>query len=274
MRDRYKKPPSLDEPPDLYQLPDILHDAMRTDDEEAENNEREDRRRRAVDALLKFARAEVAEARAEAARACAQLTEAIMAHVDLEKDVAQGLAKAITRHGAERANAQRFAETIARFGFEKSDAHGIAEAMAGGVATAGAQGIAKAMLTLAVRPLTGFEDFKENPRHYAWTFLAEAWLRILTAEDPVAELTRFLGTGRKRGRPADPDSWWRDTIIAGSVQEQVDSGLRIQDAFAVISADIHLTPDAVEKIYYAHRGKPGHKGYRKILEFADRAHQK
>jgi hypothetical protein len=126
------------------------------------------------------------------------------------------------------------------------------------------------MLALALGPLTGFEDLERNPRHYAWTFLAEAWLRILTAEDPVAELKRFLG--RKRGRPAD--NWWRDLIITCDVQEQVDSGSSIKDACVVISADLHLSPDAVEKVYYAHRENPGVQDKlrrRQLLDYADRS---
>jgi hypothetical protein len=272
MRNRYKKPPCFDAPPRLEQLPDILRDAMLTDDEVAEDNEGEARRREAIDALLKFARAEVAEARAEAARARAQLAEAI-ARQGVEKGDAQGIAKAIARQGVERANAQGVAEALARWGVEKPDAQGIAQALAGGVATADAQGIAKAMLALALGPLTGFEDLERNPRHYAWTFLAEAWLRILTAEDPVAELKRFLG--RKRGRPTD--NAWRDLIITFDVQEQVDSGSSVQDACAVISADINLSSDAVEKVYYAHRAKPGIQDKllrRQLLDYADRSQRK
>ena len=158
-------------------------------------------------------------------------------------------------------------------GIEKPDAHGIAAALAGGVATADAQGIAKAMLALALGPLSGFENFKRNPRHYAWTFLAEAWLRILTGEDPVAELKRFLGRDRKRGRPA-VDNTWRDLIITFDVQEQVDSGSSVKDACDVIGDDINLSPDAVEKVYYAHRANPcvQDKLYRRqLLDYADRS---
>jgi hypothetical protein len=272
MRNRHKKPPCFDAPPRLEQLPDVLRDAMLTDDEVAEDNEREADRREAVDALLKFARAEVAEARAEAARARPQLTEAI-ARRGVDEATAQGIAEAIARRSAERVNAQGTAEALTRLGIEKPDAQGIAEALAGGVATAGAQGIAKAMLALALGPLSGFEDFKRNPRHYAWTFLAEAWLRILTAEDPVAELKRFLG--RKRGRPAN--NAWRDLIITFDVQEQVDSGSTVKDACAVIGRDIYLTPDAVEKVYRAHRANPGVQDKllrRQLLDYADRSQRK
>jgi hypothetical protein len=274
MRNRYKNPPWFDdEPPRLKALPDILRAATLTDDEVAEDNEREAHRREAVDALLKFARAEVAEARAEAARARAQATEAI-ARRGVNKADAQGIAEAIARHGARRANAQSITEALTRLGVEKPDAQGIVEALAGGVATADAQGIAEAMLAIALGPLSGFEDFERNPRHYAWTFLAEAWLRILTAEDPVAELKRSLG--RKRGRPA-ADNAWRDLIITFDVQEQVDSGSSVKDACAVISADVNLSPDAVEKVYYAYRGNPGVQDKlrrRQLLDFADSSHRK
>src|SRR4051794_28984266 len=94
MRDRYKEPPCFDAPPHVEQLPDILRDAMLTDDEVAEDNEGEARRRESIDALLRFARAELTKARAEAARATAQLAEAL-AHQGLAKDVAQGVAKAM-----------------------------------------------------------------------------------------------------------------------------------------------------------------------------------
>jgi hypothetical protein len=274
MRNRYKNPSWYDdEPPRLQGLPDVLRDAMLTDDQLAEYNEGADRRREAVDALLKFARAEVAEARAVAARARAQVTEAI-ADRDVKEAVAQGIAENFARHGAKRANAQGIVEALTRLGVKKLDAQGIVEALAGGVATADAQGIVKTMLALALGPLSGFEDFERNPRHYAWTFLAEAWLRILTAEDPVAELKRFLG--RKRGRPA-ADNAWRDLIITLDVQEQVDSGSRVKDACALISADINLSPDAVEKVYYANRENPCVQDKlfrRQFLDYADRSHRK
>jgi hypothetical protein len=267
MRNRYNKPPCFDAPPRLEEPPDILRVAMRTEgNQEAEANEGEAGRTEAVGALLKFACAEVAEARAEAARARARLTESI-GRRGVEKAVTQGIAEAIARHGAHKANAQGVAEALVRLGVEKPDADEIAEALAGGVATADAQGIAEAMLVLALEPLTGFEEFERNPPHYAWTFLAEAWLQILTAEDPVAELKRFLG--RKRGRPAD--NAWRDLMITFDVQQRVESGSSVKDACVKISVDINLSPDAVEKVYYAHREKPGVQDKRLREQFLDYA---
>jgi hypothetical protein len=273
MQNRYRKPPFFDAPPRLESLPDVLRDAMLTDVQIAEDNGSEADRREAVDALLKFARAEVAEVRAKAARAHTQLAEAI-ARRGVEKADAYGIAEALARYGVDKAGVQSIADRLISWGVEKADAQGIAEGLVPwGGARADTQGIAKDMLALASVPLKGCEEFERNPRHYAWTFLAEAWLRILTAEDPVAELKRFLG--RKRGRPADNE--WRDFMITIDVQERVDSGLCVNNACAAVGDDIHLSPDAVEKIYYAHRGNPGVQDKvlrRQFLDFADRSHGK
>jgi hypothetical protein len=112
MQNRYKNPPPcFDAPPRLEQLPDILRDSMLTDDEVAEDNEGEARRREAIDALFKFARAEVTEARAEAARTREQLAEALARH-GVEKPVAQGIAEALTPRGVAKADAQGIAKAM------------------------------------------------------------------------------------------------------------------------------------------------------------------
>jgi hypothetical protein len=250
---------------------------MLTDVAVVEVDDGEALRREAMDELLKFARAEVAEVRAKAARARAQLAE-VISRRGVEKTDAQGIAEAFARHAVSKSGVQSIADLLTGWGVENAAAQGIAEALVpwGGAEADTRQGIAKAMLVLASAPLTGSEEFKRNPRDYAWTFLAGAWLQVLTAEDPVAELKRFLGLDRKRGRPA-ADNEWRDFMITMDVQERVDSGLSVKNACAAIGDDIHLSPDAVEKVYYARRDNPGVKDKllrKQLLDYVDSSHLK
>jgi hypothetical protein len=115
-----------------------------------------------------------------------------------------------------------------------------------------------AVLTLVREPylLTDLAARGRGPQQYVWEFLTEAGLRILTASDPVAELHQFLGVSRQRGRPR-ADNTWRDFVITIDVQERVDDGSSVEAACAEIGDDANLSPEAVEKIYYTHRGKPG-----------------
>ena len=51
----------------------------------------------------------------------------------------------------------------------------------------------------------------------------------------------------------------------------------VKDACAVIGDDVHLSPDAVEKIYYAHREAPGVQDKRvreKLLIYAQSSERK
>jgi hypothetical protein len=84
-------------------------------------------------------------------------------------------------------------------------------------------------------------------------FLAIEGLRILTAEDPIAELRRFLGRrpGR-RGRPV-ADNAYRNVMIAADVQELVNAG-SIDAACEKISTVVPMLDfHAVRSIYYTSR---------------------
>jgi hypothetical protein len=85
-------------------------------------------------------------------------------------------------------------------------------------------------------------------------FLMIEGLRILTADDPVAALQRFLGSkARRRGRPAE-DNDYRDLMIATDVAELHANGMTLTAAFLEVSKRPG-TPAAkhVEAIYFLHR---------------------
>ena len=86
---------------------------------------------------------------------------------------------------------------------------------------------------------------KPTPQQIMWEFLTIAGLRILTANNPVAELNRFLG----KRPPAD--NYRRDTAIAADTQKRIDAGSSIENACKAIAADAPLSWEAVRKIYYA-----------------------
>jgi hypothetical protein len=85
-------------------------------------------------------------------------------------------------------------------------------------------------------------------------FLIMAGLRILTSENPIAELQRFLGrTPKGRGRPK-ADNAYRDSMIAADVQTLVDGGFGIEAACEAVSKAVSMLDfDAVRKIYFASR---------------------
>jgi hypothetical protein len=184
MHKRYQKPACFFAPPSVEQLPE--RDAMSTEEDIAQDAEAEARRANAVDALLRFARAE-------------EKLPPI-----LPKDLAES---------------------------------GLLE-----VLIADDPDVARHLAQPGSRLPPGLRKF-----------LMENGFRILIADDPVAELKRFLGRGRRRGRPAD--NVWRDLMITIDVQERVDSGLSVENACAAIGVDTNLSREAVEKIYYTHRGK-------------------
>lgn len=90
----------------------------------------------------------------------------------------------------------------------------------------------------------------QEERQFLWEFLTAAGLQILTADDPVAELNRFLG--HKRGRPP-VDNTYRDHTIAGDVQKRVDGGSSVEDACKAVASVVGLGQVAVRKIYYSLR---------------------
>jgi hypothetical protein len=81
-------------------------------------------------------------------------------------------------------------------------------------------------------------------------FLEIHGLRILTAEDPIAALQRFLGDKpRERGRP-QADNAFRDRTIAADVAEMHAGGMSLAAAYEEVSKR-KGTPGvkAIERIY-------------------------
>jgi hypothetical protein len=80
-------------------------------------------------------------------------------------------------------------------------------------------------------------------------------LRILTADDPVAALRRFLGERpRGRGRPRTGNVQ-RDGMIAADVQELVNGGAVIDEACEAIGGATGLSVQAVRKIFFDNRNR-------------------
>jgi hypothetical protein len=82
-------------------------------------------------------------------------------------------------------------------------------------------------------------------------FLTIEGLRILTDEDPIVSLQRFLGQRtRRRGRPR-ADNAFRDLMIAADVAELHARGKALSKAFEMVSTRPG-TPgcDEIERVYY------------------------
>jgi len=84
-----------------------------------------------------------------------------------------------------------------------------------------------------------------------WQLLIHFGLFILTADDPAAELRRFLG--RTRGRRSQAD---RDELIVRAVQSLINKGSSPMEALRAIGAIVGRSEDAIKKIHY---GKPRHE---------------
>jgi hypothetical protein len=88
-------------------------------------------------------------------------------------------------------------------------------------------------------------------------FLRIEGLRILTADNPVAALQRFLGHRKRgRGRPRAVDIAFRDRMIAADIQELVDKGSTIDGACQAVGETAGLSPEAARNIYVARRDTP------------------
>jgi hypothetical protein len=84
-------------------------------------------------------------------------------------------------------------------------------------------------------------------------FLTLAGLRILLADDPVADLRSFLGQrARRKGRPT-ADNERRDITIATDVAALVYDGMTIDAACEAIEKEAPVGFEMVRKIYLARR---------------------
>ena len=102
------------------------------------------------------------------------------------------------------------------------------------------------------RPPEGYSRDRAMPLELR-NFLEEAALRIFLADDPFAELGRFLGQlPRGRGRPV-ADNERRDELIAADVAELVHHGMTIDAACTAVEKEAPVGFERVREIYLARR---------------------
>jgi hypothetical protein len=81
-------------------------------------------------------------------------------------------------------------------------------------------------------------------------FVQDEMRRCILQADPLGAFELLVEQSRARGRPRTPH---RDFVIAGDVAEKVEGGISIEKACEEVSAAACLSPEQVQRIYFAEK---------------------